>query len=304
MDQTVVFTRGLSGSGKSTWAKEWVDESPRHRSRVNMDSIRSMLGLPFSKQNERLALQVQDDAFLSALRCGRDVVVDNVHAHSAWAKRLALLAWEAGFRPVYRIADFSHIPPSVCIDRDARRTVGHVGADVIRQQERQFQSPRARWTVDELTAGLPDIKPLAVDESLPWCIVSDIDGTLADHAGVRNPYDGARCGEDRVHADVAGLVQVLKESMGAMSIFMFSGRDEQYRPETEAWLRYWGIPFDGLFMRAAGDTRRDSIVKVELVEQHIRGQHNVWLWLDDRDRVVNVIRQFGIRVLQVASGQF
>ena len=40
----VLVLRGLQGSGKSTFAKQWVNEDPEHRVRFNRDDIRNMLG--------------------------------------------------------------------------------------------------------------------------------------------------------------------------------------------------------------------------------------------------------------------
>jgi hypothetical protein len=57
-------------------------------------------------------------------------------------------------------------------------------------------------------------------------------------------------------------------------------------------------------MRSAGDYRQDSIVKVELLQQ-IREKHGEpFLWIDDRQQVVDAIRAEGVRVLQVAPGDF
>jgi predicted kinase len=38
------ITVGLPASGKSTYSKKWVEESPKTRVRVNRDDIRRMLG--------------------------------------------------------------------------------------------------------------------------------------------------------------------------------------------------------------------------------------------------------------------
>ena len=39
----LVITRGLPGSGKSTWARQWVSQDPAHRAEVNRDSLRLMM---------------------------------------------------------------------------------------------------------------------------------------------------------------------------------------------------------------------------------------------------------------------
>jgi len=57
-------------------------------------------------------------------------------------------------------------------------------------------------------------------------------------------------------------------------------------------------------MREAGDSRNDADVKQEMVDKYIRGRYNVLIWLDDRDRVVRRLRKLGIKVGQVAEGDF
>lgn len=45
MDKRVlIICRGIQGSGKSTWAKQWCHEDPEHRVRFNNDDVRNMLG--------------------------------------------------------------------------------------------------------------------------------------------------------------------------------------------------------------------------------------------------------------------
>lgn len=42
MDKRVlIICRGIQGSGKSTWAKQWCHEDPEHRVRFNNDDIRT-----------------------------------------------------------------------------------------------------------------------------------------------------------------------------------------------------------------------------------------------------------------------
>ncbi len=40
----IILCRGIQGSGKTTWAKQWALEDPEHRVRFNNDDIRNMLG--------------------------------------------------------------------------------------------------------------------------------------------------------------------------------------------------------------------------------------------------------------------
>lgn len=57
-------------------------------------------------------------------------------------------------------------------------------------------------------------------------------------------------------------------------------------------------------MRKSGDMRKDSIVKREMFDEHIRGRYNVNFVLDDRNQVVELWRSMGLTCLQVADGDF
>lgn len=59
-------------------------------------------------------------------------------------------------------------------------------------------------------------------------------------------------------------------------------------------------------MRKAGDKRNDAIVKQEIWENDISGsgRFDVFFVLDDRNRVVEMWREQGLKVLQVAEGDF
>lgn len=145
----VVFMRGLSASGKSTYAKKLAEDSDFVR--VNMDDIRAMLGAPFTRANDALALEVQKGTVLAALRVGRDVVVDNLHLHSKWPRKLADAIVGAGFDVDYSIVDFSDVPLETCIERNALRS-GPITEGIIRQQAKQFDDLRNKglWTVEDL----------------------------------------------------------------------------------------------------------------------------------------------------------
>ena len=106
---------------------------------------------------------------------------------------------------------------------------------------------------------------------------------------------------DTVHEDIRQLVTELSLRR---EVILCSGRGEEHRAVTEKWLTDNQIPWDRLFMRRAGDNRKDSIVKVELLDQIRQWHGEPWVWLDDRNQVVDAIRAAGVRVLQVAQGNF
>jgi hypothetical protein len=66
------------------------------------------------------------------------------------------------------------------------------------------------------------------------------------------------------------------------------------------------IEFSGLYMRKAGDHREDCVVKAELLEQILLDWSNQDIGgvFEDRQQVVDMYRAKGLRVFQVAKGDF
>lgn len=129
-----ILTRGIPGSGKSTWAKAWVAEDPENRARVNRDDIRmSVFGKPHGV-DERLVTRIQDGMIRELVSSGRDVVVDNTNLNPAHVARLVGFLERLGVRVEFR--DFD-VPVEVAIERDALRE-RPVGADVIRGFHSRF----------------------------------------------------------------------------------------------------------------------------------------------------------------------
>ena len=76
------------------------------------------------------------------------------------------------------------------------------------------------------------------------------------------------------------------------------------REDTTSWLEQYNVPFEKLIMREDRDFRPDNEAKLDLYEKYIKGQYDVEFVLDDRDRVVKMWREQGLKVLQVAEGDF
>jgi len=156
-----------------------------------------------------------------------------------------------------------------------------------------------------LLSGIDDysgLVPYTAPMTGPRAILVDLDGTLCLR-GDRSPYDETRVGEDAVCEAV--LKTVLLYARAGYRVIFMSGRSEVCRPDTEEWLlREYPEEYEALFMRAAGDGRRDWVVKTELFDAHVRADYQVALVLDDRDQVVKAWRALGLPVFQVAEGDF
>lgn len=293
----LIMTRGLPASGKSTWAKEQVIASGGRTKRVNKDDLRAMIdNSVWSKQNEKNILAVRDYITKHYLLLGNDVIVDDTNLTPNHEKRLSEIAGETG--AIFEIKSFLDVPLATCIIRNAQR-VNPVPETAIRSMYKSFVKPKAK--VAEY------VKP-PYNPDLPNCIIVDIDGTLAHMSG-RSPYDYSQVHTDTVDPIVREIVQryatrnVMEETPSTY-IIIVSGREDGCKAVTEQWLQDNQIPYDEIHMRKHDDNRDDRIVKKEIYEEWIKNRYNVRFVLDDRDRVVEMWRGEGLKVLQVAEGDF
>lgn len=133
-------------------------------------------------------------------------------------------------------------------------------------------------------------------------IIVDVDGTLAKRAEVRGPFDYDLSHMDEPYADIFELVNLYK--LANYKILVVSGREDICREITGEWLLRHGLRYDELFMRKASDYRQDAIVKQEIYQNLIAPFYDIRVVIDDRVQVVVMWRSLGLRVLQVAPGDF
>ena len=75
----IILCGGIQGSGKTTWAGQWVLEDPEHRVRSNNDDIRNMLGKYRVTSREHPVSDIKKDFMVSAMEFGYGIVVDNMN---------------------------------------------------------------------------------------------------------------------------------------------------------------------------------------------------------------------------------
>ena len=314
MQQVLILT-GISGSGKSTFAKQFVQENPNWL-RVNRDELRKSIlatGLnaywkdeanhDYRQRIETLVSELQRTAIHEALRRGWNVLVDNTHIKQKYINELLKMLENFAVEISFKLLE---VPLETAIARDAARP-DVVGEAVIREQYGKLQILKKYFDFGNSIKNLPQTSLVSVqDETLPKCVLVDIDGTVAQMDG-RRAYDWHRVREDKPKWNVINLVKSLKNH--GYRIIFFSGRDGVCHADTSAWLtRHFGWHENAdfrLFMRAEKDQRKDSIVKKELFGRHIQGKYFVEMVIDDRDQVVAMWRkELGLTCLQVDYGDF
>lgn len=287
----MVLCRGISASGKSTYAKVWA-ASAENRLRVSRDDIRMVTFGKWHGVDENIVTAIEDATITAALKAGWSVIVDDTNITERYVWRLAAIGHRFGARVTVKEFD---VDLEEAIRRNAARAAAggnDVPEDVIRKQYKRLKSSKFELR-------LPEYTPHSYSPDKDDCILVDVDGTLA-MMGDRSPYDWKRVGEDSVVEHVAEIVNALAVDN---TVIIMSGRDGVCYPETTQWLDKY-IVYDEIHMRAAGDMRPDSIVKYELFDEFVRPRFNVKFVLDDRQQVVDMWRALGIPCLQVAEGNF
>lgn len=307
--QELIVLRGLPASGKSTTAANWVNaltapSQPKpKRAVVSRDAIRqAQFGSSkavLTYEHEQTVTAIQQSTVRNLLDRGFSVMIDDLNLRPRYVREWRRVAAKYG-------VDFSvlELPITVAeaIERDAVRTRG-VGAEVILNLAQKFY-PKGQFPPVPEEEETPAPKIYVPNPNLPSAIVVDIDGTVALMDGVRGPYDLDKVLLDKPNKPVIEAIKSLERD-GFRLVFC-SGREDFAREDTVSWIYEHVGPVDDwdLHMRKAGDGRKDFIVKAEMFDSDIAPNFNVIGVFDDRNSVVQMWRDKGLTVFQVADGDF
>lgn len=308
----LTITRGYSGSGKSTWAREQQDKD-KNVLLVSRDDIRrEFLGYKTKTKTDRYTEQfvtnVERRIVKAGLSEGKHVIVHDTSLVLRFAREWAALAQQE--QAEFHVQDFE-VSLDMCLFRNSvRPELERVPVEVILDQAKRW--PISQWQEVTPKPRTHDDPPARFepDPSLPEAIIVDLDGTLCIK-GDRDIYDASKCHLDTADEAVSRIAG-WAWTEGWHVIFL-SGRGEEHRIQTEKWLLREGWHdsmqsetgrIHGPFMRPEGDRRPDFKVKADLFEEHVRGRFNVKFALDDRNQIVDLWRGMGIKTLQVDYGNF
>jgi phosphoglycolate phosphatase-like HAD superfamily hydrolase len=113
----------------------------------------------------------------------------------------------------------------------------------------------------------------------------------------------AACVDDKPIIPVISAATAL--GMADAEIWIWSGRSDAVRAQTEAWIQHYLIPYEHLTMRPAGDyTPDDQLKESWLHAMSPEDRARLVMTFDDRDRVVAMWRRNGVVCAQVAPGDF
>jgi len=303
MPGKLIICQGLPGSGKSTWARKYVQDEVARGNRkivnIDRDGLRIINGFPVTPGiYEPTVSFIRDSIIANALRKDYIVIESSTNLRTGLAKDLVTLAKDHGAS--LEVKEFN-TSVEECIARDLARskTGGHfVGEEVIRNMFNKYI--KNGWPKIDIEQ--PNVVELYIaDTSLPRAVIVDIDGTVADAVN-RSPYDYSKVFTD---APKWSVIDVVNEAYNAGNKIIFmSGRPESCRNNTELWLQQYIGTYHELFMRTTGDHRPDYVIKLELFNKHIRNDYWVQRCIDDRKQVIDMYRSLGITVFDVAGHIF
>jgi len=281
----VIFTVGLPASGKSTWARAYVEKNPDWI-RISRDDLRNMRGKYWIPKQEKLITKLEIDSVLTVLSFDKNAIVDATNLNPGFLQNFKDKI-KKQYPEIQFESKFFEIDVDEAIKRDLNR-VASVGSKVIQGMYDKYLAPEPIVYTE--------------DKSLPRAVIFDVDGTLAKMDS-RSPYEWERVGEDLPKAEIITLSQLYKDA--GYKIIIFTGRDGICLGKTKLWLDDHFVPYDEVYIRPEGNQEKDSIIKKRLFEDHIRGKFYVDFIVDDRDQVVKMWRkELGLTCLQVDYGDF
>ena len=303
----LILTRGIQGSGKSTWARQWVEEDPENRVRINNDDIRNMLGPYWIPNRESLVSDIKKNMVQDSMSRGYNIVIDNMNLNPKEVK-----FWQDIVKYNNEVNSISKYPYEIefkdffisleeCIRRDAMRP-NPIGEKVIRDTWKRYKHFIQTSEVEKYVNNL-----IKEDESKPYCLVVDMDSTLCFNTTKRPWYgEGAAEGmiNDIPNMGVLRLVERwVKPGPAAYSnnLIIATGRDTSQEEVTKQWLAKYNIYPQEFYFRKQGDYRKGVEVKKEQIEK-ILEKYNVVAIIDDCEPIVQMYRDMGLTVLQPNKG--
>ena len=147
-------------------------------------------------------------------------------------------------------------------------------------------------------------------------IIFDLDGTLALIDKRREVstkpngkldwgkfFNSTNIKLDEPNLPVIKMAQLFAEQ--GFNIVILSGRSNKTETATRSWLSKNKVPFNKLIMRDSETDHftPDWVLKKNMLDENL-DINDVFLVVDDRDRVVKLWRSLGLTTFQVAEGNF
>lgn len=329
----IIILRGISGSGKSTYAelkeKEGYYVISRDRIRLELLGSKEELKRYFASnldyQIENYVTKIELKKLAQFLSKGFNIIIDNTNLKKKYIQDYIDVI--AGFNIPIENVTIKNIecPLEEAIERDSKREMV-VGEKIIRKQWHNYLSSSCsrdlfvserKWITKKTYQWyFPTFPVKKYDKEKvadkPSCVLVDLDGTSSIRSIIPFPtphmrdfYGYRECVTDKPNYFIKTILKSLITSDdGVDTIIFFSGRQQAARKETIDFIEQkLGISVDKfqLFMRFEDDYRADDIVKYEMFNKYIRDNYYVVGVFDDRDKVCAMWEELGVNLLNAGS---
>lgn len=324
----IEILRGISGSGKSTYAAEKEKEGAviicRDRIRTSLLGEEGLVkyfsnGMDWNLEQE--VTTIENQMLVSAIKKGEYVIIDNTHLKKKYIQSLVNIFYDLNV-PIkeVKIKTFD-VGLAEARKRVSKRDSSPISEEVHQSQWSQFISYTPflenfidgfHWKVsksyEKKKWHSPSFKinKVTPDTNLPDAVICDLDGTLAHRAIIskneprlRSFYDYQNVETDSVDDGVLYMLKAL-EKTGTLILFV-TGRKETAKEGSLEFLRKAGFENPILFTRNSqidisnGVDSPDDQVKYRLFNTYIRDRYNVRGVFDDRARVVAMWQELGLK---------
>lgn len=288
-----ILTVGVSCSGKTTWAEEFVQNHP-HWVIICRDTIREEVLYDIKKQHpftwdkwdwkwekEVNKVQLERITFAKNSSLVEGIILADTNLNKKSRIKIHQTLEDFGFAVSYV---YFHIPWDEAVKRDTLRRNG-VGVSVLAKQFSQYHAQFSRQYLPE--------------EVFPPAIIVDLDGTLAKKSPERGTFEWQKVHLDTPNTELVYMLKGLQQQQ--YKLIFVSGRDSACRQLTYEWITQQGLVPEKLLMRKHNDFRSDCIVKEELFWEHISNYYHVKLVIDDRPKVCRMWRKLNLPVLQYGN---
>jgi len=136
-------------------------------------------------------------------------------------------------------------------------------------------------------------------------ILTDLDNTLANMDHRLHLISGAHADWDQFEYEsvydqpIEPTIRTMQayKSLG-LQVWVWTGRSDLVKKETENWLRIYGVPYEQLIMRPHGETMDTLKLKLGWLKSPIP-QARVLAAYDDDSRIVKGLLEAGLHVFHV-----
>lgn len=247
--------------------------------------------------------------FVDDVVMGRNIIVDRLNHLKDQRNKYLSLAKEYGYTTRIIVL---HVSSDVCMSRCLART-GHQTITTPQDASRAIDMFFRKYErVQDNEADV--VERRGWDGPKDLCIITDLDGTLADlrHRlhfvnGTDNITERKKdwksffkaAPDDAVHEWCRSILDTAK-----LPVVVATARPDEYKKDTKDWLDKHGISYNHMVMRRRNDYRHDTIVKEMMLEFELLPKYNILFWLDDRGSVIKMLRSHGVRVLDCQGEDF